>query len=100
MGLIDTYKDQIQRLCENYKVKSLYSFGSVNTAKFSPESDVDLMVDFETNDPIEYTDNYFDLKFELEKILNRSIDLLESKAIKNPFLRENIDKSKILIYEQ
>lgn len=98
MGLIETYKDQIQRLCENYKVKSLYSFGSVNTTKFNEQSDVDLMVDFETTDPIEYTDNYFDLKFELERILNRSIDLLEHKAIKNQFLRENIDRSKILIY--
>ena len=58
------------------------------------------MVDFETNDPIEYTDNYFDLKFELERILNRSIDLLENKAIENPFLRENINKSKVLIYGQ
>lgn len=100
MGLIETYKDQIQRLCENHKVKTLYSFGSVNTTRFSNESDVDLMVDFEISDPIEYTENYFDLKFELERILNRSIDLLENKAIKNPFLRENIDKSKVLIYGQ
>lgn len=100
MGLLETYKDQIQKLCRNHKVRTLYSFGSANTTKFSADSDVDLMVDFETNDPFEYTDNYFNLKFELEKILNRSIDLLESKAIKNPFLRENIDKSKILIYGQ
>jgi predicted nucleotidyltransferase len=64
------------------------------------ESDVDLMVDFDTSDPLEYTDSYFDLKFELERILSRSIDLLENKAIKNPFLRASIDKSKILIYEQ
>ncbi len=98
MGLIEMYRDQIQRLCKNYKVKSLYSFGSVNTTKFNEQSDVDLMVDFVTTDPIEYTNNYFDLKFELERILNRSIDLLEHKAIKNPFLRENIDRSKILIY--
>jgi predicted nucleotidyltransferase len=100
MGLLETYKEQIQRLCENHKVRTLYSFGSVNTTRFSKDSDVDLMVDFATNDPFEYTDNYFDLKFELEKILKRPIDLLESKAIKNPFLRENIDKSKILIYGQ
>ena len=100
MGLIETYKDQIQKLCKTHRVKSLYSFGSVNTQKFTTESDVDLMVDFEISDPLEYTDNYFDLKFELERILNRSIDLLESKAIKNPFLRENIDKSKTLIYGQ
>ena len=100
MGLLETYKDQIQTLCKSHKVKTLYAFGSVNTKKFTSSSDVDLLVDFETNDPIEYTENYFDLKFELEKILNRSIDLLESKAIRNPFLRENIDKSKILIYGQ
>jgi len=100
VGLIETYKDQIYRLCENHKVKSLYSFGSVNKASFTKESDVDLVVDFETSDPFEYTDNYFNLKFELEGVLNRSIDLLENKAIKNPFLRANIDKSKILIYGQ
>lgn len=88
----------MQKLCKNHKVKTLYSFGSVNTTRFSAESDVDLMVEFDTDDPIEYTDNYFDLKFELEKMLNRSIDLLENKAIKNPFLRERIDKSKVLIY--
>ena len=100
MGLLETYKDQIQRLCKNHRVKTLYSFGSVNTQKFTSDSDVDLMVDFAINDPIEYADNYFDLKFELERILNRSIDLLENKAIKNPFLRENIDRSKVLIYGQ
>jgi uncharacterized protein len=100
MGLLENYKDQIQKLCKNHKVRSLYSFGSVNSNRFDKESDIDLLVDFETNDPIEYSDNYFDLKFELERILDRSIDLLENKATKNPFLRENIDKSKILIYGQ
>lgn len=100
MGLIETYKEQILRLCENYNVKSLYSFGSVNSKLFTVNSDVDLMVDFNTTDPLEYTENYFELKFALEKILNRSIDLLENKAIKNPFLRESIDNSKVLIYGQ
>lgn len=73
MELLETYKDQIQRLCKLHKVKALYAFGSVNTAKFTADSDVDLLVDFDTNDLIEYTDNYFDLKLELERILNRSI---------------------------
>ena len=100
MGLIETYKEQILLLCKNYKVKSLYSFGSVNSKLFTVNSDVDLMVDFNTTDPLEYTENYFELKFALEKILNRSIDLLENKAIKNPFLRESIDNSKVLIYGQ
>ena len=100
MGLLEAYKNQIQQLCANHRVKTLYSFGSVNTGRFTADSDVDLMVDFATNDPIEYTDSYFDLKFELESILNRSLDLLENRAVRNPFLRESIDKSKVLIYGQ
>ena len=98
MGLIETYKEQIRKLCEMNKVKSLYAFGSVNTALFNHNSDVDLLVDFEINDPVEYSEKYFNLKFNLEKLLNRSIDLLENKSIRNPFLRQSIDKSKALVY--
>lgn len=81
-------------------MKSLYAFGSVNTTKFNKDSDVDLIIDFRIEDPLEYADNYFDLKFALENILGRPIDLLESKALKNPYLKESIDKSKVLIYGQ
>jgi uncharacterized protein len=98
MGMIDVYKDQIKKLCEKYGVKSLYSFGSVNSDKFSADSDIDLVVDLESTDPLEYTENYFDLKFELENLLKRPIDLLENKSIRNPFLKKNIDNSKVLVY--
>lgn len=96
--MIETYKAQITKLCEKYGVKSLYAFGSVNTQQFTSESDIDLVVDLNSSDPLEYTDNYFDLKFALEKLLNRQIDLLENKAIRNPFLKKNIDDSKVLVY--
>ena len=99
MSFIETYKKQIQQLCQVYNVKTLYAFGSVNTSRFNSNSDIDLVVDFKAEDPIEYSENYFDLKFALEKIFNRNIDLLENKAIKNPFLKEQIDKTKVLIYE-
>jgi predicted nucleotidyltransferase len=62
------------------------------------ESDIDLIVDIDNNDPIDYTDNYFALKFELEDILKRPIDLLEAKALKNPFLKKQIDNTKVLVY--
>lgn len=98
MNFLENYRDQIIELCKSYKVKSLYSFGSVNENRFNESSDIDLLVDFQTSDPIEYSDNYFGLKFNLEKILRRSIDLLENKALKNPFLRSKIDASKVLLY--
>lgn len=98
MNLLSTYIDQIQQACVISKVKTLFAFGSVTNDKFKTESDVDLVVDIAESDPIAYSDNYFNLKEQLEKILNRQVDLLEQKAIRNPFLKKEIDKTKILIY--
>lgn len=47
---------------------------------------------------LDYSDNYFDLKFSLEKILERPIDLVEEKAIKNPYFRNALDRTKRQIY--
>jgi hypothetical protein len=55
-------------------------------------------VDFSGIDVVNYADNYFNFKIGLEEILEREVDLLEDKAIKNPFLRKSIDASKQVIY--
>ena len=98
MNLIENHNEDILTLCKTHKVKSLYAFGSVLTDKFNNESDVDLIVDFEQLDVLDYGDNYYDLKFSLENILKRSVDLLEEKAIKNPYFRKTINQNKKLIY--
>jgi uncharacterized protein len=95
---LEIYKEEIIALCQKNKVKNLYVFGSVLTDRFTDKSDIDLIVDIDSNDPLDYADNYFNLKFSLEELLNRKIDLLEDKAIQNPYLRENIDNSKTLLY--
>ncbi|MEJ7693907.1 nucleotidyltransferase domain-containing protein [Daejeonella sp.] len=81
-----------------HKVKTLYAFGSVLTDRFNSKSDIDLIVDFHYVDVLDYADNYFDLKFALQDILKRSIDLLEENAIKNPFFRMAIMNHRQLIY--
>lgn len=90
--------DQIRQLCGSNKVKSLFAFGSVLSESFTSDSDIDLVVDIESKDPIAYSESYFNLKFQLEQLLKRKIDLLEQNSIQNPFLRERIDETKILIY--
>ena len=90
--------DQIKALCDTNKVKSLFAFGSITTDQFRPESDIDLIVDIEDNDPLSYSDNYFNLKFQLEQLLQREVDLLEQKAINNPYLKQQIEKTKVLVY--
>jgi uncharacterized protein len=98
MGIIDSNIDKIRALCQKHKVARLFVFGSILTSNFEITSDIDLLVDFKGVDLYDYADNYFDLKTSLEKLLNRKIDLLEDKAIKNPYLRNSIDSSKIMIY--
>jgi len=95
---LDKYQVDIKKLCRQNKVKSLYVFGSVLTDKFNEKSDIDLLVDIDSNDPFVYADNYFNLKFALQELFNRPIDLLERKAMKNQYIIENIDRSKSLIY--
>jgi predicted nucleotidyltransferase len=96
---LDIYTDQIIRLCESHKVRHLFAFGSVLNDEFTDGSDVDLVVDFNTNDPIDYAENYFSLKFSLEDLLKRPIDLLEQKALRNRHLANSINQSKRLLYE-
>ena len=100
MNIIDKNIKQIHDLCVKHKVANLFVFGSILSGKFNKGSDIDLVVDFRDVDLYDYADNYFDLKFALEKILKRSVDLLEDKAIKNPYLRQSIDSSKQLLYGQ
>jgi hypothetical protein len=95
--LLSHTKD-ISKLCEIHKVKSLYAFGSVLTDKFDANSDIDLIVEFSNVSLEDYADNYFDLKFSLEEILKRPIDLLEEKAIKNPYFKQAVNQKRQLVY--
>ena len=94
----DAYENMLIQLCLQNKVKSLYAFGSVLTSHFDNDSDIDLIVDIDSTNPLEYADCYFNLKFALQNLFNRPIDLLENKAIRNNYLRQEIDNAKQLIY--
>jgi len=98
MSELEKHISRIKELCTRHKVKSLYAFGSVLNNSFRPDSDIDLIVDFEPVDILHYADNYYDLKFSLENIFNRPIDLLEEKAIKNPYFRQSVNQQRQLLY--
>jgi predicted nucleotidyltransferase len=57
-----------------------------------------MVVDIDSTNPLEYADYYFNLKFALQDLFRRSVDLLEDRAIRNEYLRQEIDNSKQLIY--
>ncbi len=98
MAPVTPHKDKIALLCRENKVNELYVFGSAVTPYFRETSDIDLLVDFMELSPKEYTRHYFNLKFSLEEIFGRPVDLLEKEAIKNPYFIEVLDNQKILVY--
>ena len=95
---LDRYQSKLSTLCQQHHVKTLFAFGSVTTEKFSNDSDVDLIVEFNDIPVEDYADNYFDFKFLLQDVFNRPVDLLEEQAIKNPYFRQSINHSKQMIY--
>ena len=98
MNTLYTYKKEINALCADHKVRTLYAFGSALTPNFNSKSDIDLIVDFKEIDVKDYADNYFDFKFSLQDIFNRPVDLLEEQAIKNPYFKQVVNQTKELVY--
>lgn len=90
--------DQIKQLCKQNKVKTLFAFGSVTRDDFNENSDIDFVVDFEEKDPFIYSDLYLNLKSKLEELLKRQVDLLEERAIRNRFFRQQLERTKIPLY--
>ena len=98
MNFPGNYLPAIIALCKRHKVKKLFAFGSVLTNRFNEQSDIDLVVDFDKTNVDDYFSNFFDLKYALESLFEREVDFLEEQAIHNPYLKENIDTTKMLIY--
>nr|WP_244545527.1 nucleotidyltransferase domain-containing protein [Algoriphagus locisalis] len=91
---------QIETLCKQHKVDSFALFGSAASGEFDHSSDLDFLVKFSnTIEILDYADNYFDFLGNLEKLFDMPIDLVSEKSLKNPILIQEINKSKIRLYE-
>lgn len=99
MHLVTDNIQNLFALCKKYKVKTLYAFGSILTPRFNEKSDVDLLVNFNTEiDYNNYADNFFDLYHALKALFNRDVDLVDESSVKNPYFKEELDETKRLIY--
>ena len=99
MNLINQNIEQVLALCKKYKVKTMYVFGSILTPRFNDKSDVDLLVNFSNDiDYLSYADNILDLYADLKSLFGRDIDLVDESAIKNPYFKKEIERTKQLIY--
>ena len=103
MNLITILKDHNSdfiKICASHRVEKIYTFGSSITNHFDPvKSDIDLIVELDLQDPIEYGETLLYLWNALESFFDRKVDLLTEESIQNPYLRKSIEATKKLIYD-
>jgi hypothetical protein len=90
-------KHKIADFCRKWKVIEFALFGSVLSKDFRPDSDIDVLVSF--SEDVKWS--LFDIvrmQNELNEIFGREVDLVEKDAIRNPFRRHSILRSKKVIY--
>ena len=85
--------DELRAICEKYQVRELLAFGSVVRDDFRPDSDVDLLVEFQPDARVGFF-KFFDLQTELQTLVGRKVDLVSKRGL-NPFIeREVLDAAR------
>jgi predicted nucleotidyltransferase len=90
-------RDALSALCRRWQVQELALFGSAARGNFGPHSDVDVLVTF-VPDAGHSLFDLMRLQDELEALLGRPVDLVEKRALRNPFLRHEILQTARVLY--
>ena len=88
---------KIQAFFANQTIRKAWLFGSFSRGEERPDSDVDILVEYENSDEISLF-TISRMNNSLKKILNRNVDLVEEGCLL-PFAVESVYKDRILIYE-
>lgn len=86
---------RITELCERYHIRRLALFGSVLRDDFRPESDVDVLVEFEPGQSPGF--GFFDIQRELADLLDRPIDLV-TRGFLSPYIRDRVEHEAVTLY--
>ena len=102
MFQIRKYKKKLADLCNNnLVVDRLYMFGSALSPRFNEAtSDIDMLVETADLPPEERGESLINLWDNLELLFNRKIDLLTGNSLRNPYLKNEIERTKKLIYDR
>ena len=99
VALIEDRKQELACICQRFGVLSLGLFGSAAREDFdAAASDLDFVVEFAPMSPDEHARSYFGLLQELEGLFHRKVDLVEVSAVRNPYIRRNIESSQVSLY--
>jgi predicted nucleotidyltransferase len=96
---LDQHRSEVETICRRFGVRRLDLFGSGVAHRALPESsDLDFVVEFAPPIGPGYADRYFGLKEALEALFRKPVDLVVASAIRNPYFREAVEKTKAPVY--
>jgi hypothetical protein len=98
--LIKERRADIAALCRRYRVRHLEVFGSAARGEdFDPaSSDADFLVEFEPESDLPPLEEFFGFQAALSRLLERPVDLVEARAVRNPYVRADINRTREVVY--
>jgi predicted nucleotidyltransferase len=97
--LLAMRQQPLAQLCAQYAVRRLSAFGSVLRQDFDPlRSDLDFVVEFAQSTMLSPASQYFEFKAALERLFERSVDLVELQALPETRLKRLIQRTQVPIY--
>ncbi len=97
MKLTPEYRNKIREYLKDKPVFKAYLFGSYAREDAQDDSDVDILLELDYSEHIGL--EYVQMKIDIERILNKSVDLVTEKAL-SKYIKPIVDKEKVLIYEK
>jgi len=98
MKTADLPVDRIAEICRRFEVRELSVFGSTARGEAGPDSDMDILVDFEPSARVGLL-KLAHLSEELERIAHRKVDLVTKPGLK-PWVRPQVLREAIVVYEK
>lgn len=97
--IVEIKRNAVADLCARYHVRRLELFGSATKKEFDEaSSDFDFIVEFKELTPREHADAYFGLLEGLQQVFDRQVDLVERRAIRNPYFLQAVDQDRVEVY--
>jgi predicted nucleotidyltransferase len=89
--------DRLAALCEKYHIARLSFFGSVIREDFRPDSDVDVLVEFEPGKTPGL--RFFTMQDDLTQLLGRRVDLNTPESL-SVYIRDKVEAEAVQLYVQ
>ena len=90
------FKSDIETICKELSLQRLDLIGSAVQDDFPDKNDIDVLVTFEGDENL--FDRYFRLKEKLEEVFKRKVDVIEERAIRDPFFKKAVNRDRVKVY--